>query len=259
MKNVFIIFILCIFSFNSYSSIDEKNKNHLSLKNLNPVKTSPKQKLKLVRMALQLPSEQRIQSLKKMPWAVDLITQVAFDKKSPLTERWKSLTALGRLKPQSPALENAVQHRDWFMRNAGLLAMSHGPKKRTLKWSRKLLDDPALVVRTAAVKMIRSLNGKELENLLWEKLRSKENFKSGESLWIRKHIVETLGDFSKPGYEARFVRLLNDKDPRVHQSAINALEKITNSRLKGKTTAKRRKAWLSWWSKKSLPSHQKPL
>ena len=247
---------LWIFSLNSHSNVDKRAKNDLSLndlslENFDLKKVAPKQKLKLVRMALQFPSEKRIQSLKKMPWAEKLVTQLAFEQKLSLTERWKALTALGRLQPQSKALEKAVQHKEWFMRNAGILAMSHGSRKRTLKWSRQLLDDPALVVRTAAVKIIHSLNAKELEPILWEKLKSKENFKSGEGLWIRKHIVEALGDLSKPGHEARFVNLLNDRDPRVHQPAIIALEKMTNSRFEGKTIFKRRQAWLSWWDKQS--------
>lgn len=273
ISTILIIYLFSLVSFlilfltplKSHASVDKKpahyssENHHPSAKNfaiLDTTKITPIQKLKLVRRALQLPSQQRIQSLKKMPWTEDLVTQIAFDRKYSLTERWKSLTALGQLNPQNQVLEKAVQHKDWFMRNAGILAMSQGPRKRAIKWSRKLLEDPALVVRTAAVKVIHNLNARELEDILWKKLKSKENFKSGESLWIRKHIVKALSDFSQPGQgqEARFVSLLNDKDSRVHQAAIQALEKITNSRFEGETITQQRQAWLSWWKKRPQTS-----
>ena len=250
MKKVVIILGLFLVPFFSTYGNVEKGASYLSLENFDHTKVLPKERFQLVRMALNRPHEERNRSLQKMPWAVSLMEEIAFDQQVQITERWRSLVSLGRLEPQSKALEKAVQHKDWFMRNAGLLALSYGPRKRALRWSRKLLDDPALVVRSAAVKVIRDLKAKEMESVLWSKLRSKENFKSGEGLWIRKNIVETLGDFSYPGQEVKFIQLLHDKDARVHGAAISALEKITKTPSKGGSLAQQRKAWLSWWKKK---------
>ena len=251
---------LLLLSGTAYGSLQKKSegyrgpKDYLSLKDYNLKEAQPQERLKLIRIAFQLPSEKKIQSLKKMPWAVSTMTKMAFDPQLHTNERWQSLISLGKLAPQSQALEKAVQHKDWFVRNAGLLALSQGSRKRALKWSRKLLDDPALVVRSAAVKVIRNLKATEMEKVLWSKLRSKENFKAGEGLWIRKNIVETLGDFAYTGQEIRFIELLHDQDTRVHKAAIQALEKITKLHLEGKTLAQKRKSWLSWWGKKTSSS-----
>lgn len=255
-----ILSFLSACSLDAHANIDRKDHKPLSLthlEKLSPLEMTrlfPEQKLKLVRMALQQPNKESLRLLKKMPWAVKSMTQLALNPEVKIEERWSSLISIGRLAPQSPFLEQAVQHTEWFMRNAALLALTQGPRDRALRWSRKLLDDPALVVRTAAVKTIRRLKANEMESLLWKDLNSPKNFKKGESLWIRKHIVETLGDFSRPGQEPQFIKLLKDPDPRVHAAAIKALEKITGMQFTGSNTTIQRKAWLFWWNQKTPSS-----
>lgn len=252
----FIALSLCLSAFYVHASIEKGT--YLSLDALEKEKVLPEKRLPLLRMVLKLPREKKIQSLKKMPWATRFMAEKSFDKRLHMAERWQLMITLGGLDPQNKAIERALRHKDWFMRNAGLLALSYGSRKRAIEWSRKLLDDPALVVRGAAVKVIRDLKAKEMEALLWSKLRSKENFRSGEGLWIRKNIVETLGDFAYPGQEVRFIELLHDQDTRVHVAAMGALEKLTKTRLKRATAPQQRKAWLSWWGEKAASSASPP-
>ena len=246
---IFFAIGVCLFSLTAYASIKKKSDS-LSLKNFQALELSAGDKLKLVRMALKLSDKKRIYFLKKMPWAVDSMTRLAFDQNSQMAVRWRSLISIGYLEPQNPFLEKAVQHKDWLVRNAGLLALANGSRDKALKWSRKLLDDPALVIRTEAVKVIRRLKAIEMESILWENLNHQKNFKKGEGLWIRKHIVEALGDFSRPGQEKQFIELLYDKDPRVHKAAIGALEKITGIRFNGEIPSRQRQAWLVWWDQR---------
>ncbi len=238
---------LMLFSLQGQASIDKSPSLHDTPFQKERVSNALPSRLDITRRSLGLSRKQRVQFLKKMPWAEKVIIQLAFDEKISMGERWKAIISLGQLNPQHRILERAAQHKKWFMRNASILAMSRGPRERALRWSRQLLDDPALVVRTAAVRVIQKLKGKELEGVLWSKLQSKTNFRGGKSLWIRKNIVQTLGELSSPLYNERFVQLLNEKDSYIHDSAIAALERITNSRFKGETTAQKRQAWLSWW------------
>ena len=113
-------------------------------------------------------------------------------------------------------------------------------------WARKLLSDPSLVVRTSAVKVIRESNDRASESHLWQELYHKINYRGAQSLWIRRHIVETLSDFSTQGSEGQFVSLLDDPDRSLHAPAMKALEKLTGQ------TSQSRKFWKAWAQHRSL-------
>ena len=212
-------------------------------------------KADLALMALRLPMPNRIEALKQQGLdAVRSLRSIAFDKSKSLQVRWRAVTALSKVAPEDamPELEQAMQSKEWFMRNAGIIAMQSMHRGEALKWSKRLLDDSALVVRTAAVDTIYRHGGIEAEALLWKKLNAEENFRGKESLWIRKHIVKALTRFARKGQEARFMAILKDADNRLHPYAIKALQKITGSNLGEKKQGLdlQRQAWLSWWSQR---------
>lgn len=188
----------------------------------------------LVALALRLPINNRVEALSDLgDRSVEGLKFLVFDNEQSLQLRWRAMTALGRLHPQEaePVIDKALQSREWYMRNAALLALEHGDRERALRWTRQLLSDPALVVRTAAVQTATRIGARELEAQLWDQLYAEQNFKNGESLWVRRHIAKTLAGFASPGQEERFVRLLGDKDVRVHPWAIRALERLTGEQL----------------------------
>lgn len=202
-------------------------------------------------MALRLPRVSRINSLRSQgEEMIPALAAIAFNPKETLQVRWRAVTSLGEAFPKQarPIMSKALSSREWYMRNAGLIGMTHISRSRSLSWAGKLLNDPALVVRTAAVKTISKLKGHKFEGELWRKLYSKENYSKGKSLWIRKHIVATLSQFAKAGREPYFMRVLSDKDQTLHPYAISALESIHGKRTAHlKSTKDKRVSWMRWW------------
>ena len=188
-------------------------------------------------VALRQPVEDRISALKNQGDAgFEALKQLAFDSNQALQLRWRALTMLPRVnavKAEAPLAE-AAQSSEWFMRNAALVAMEQTQRTFTLKWAEKLLDDPALVVRTAAVQTLTAIHAIEKKDVLFQKLYSPENFHRGHSLWVRKHIAKALQQMASPGEEQQFAKLLKDKDNTLHPSAISALNKITGQKIESR-------------------------
>lgn len=214
MIRAFVI-LFCAFSFSSHAAID---KNALT---------------KTV-MALRFPIENRITALQGQgETGFAALKQLAFDSKQALQVRWRALTMLPRVnatKAEEPLMQ-AAQSSEWFMRNAALVAMVQTKRAFAMKWAEKLLDDPALVVRTAAVQTLTEIRAVEKKDVLFQKLYSPENFHKGQSLWVRKHIVQALQLMASPGEEKQFAKVLKDKDGGLHPAAIAALNKITGQKI----------------------------
>ncbi|MCB0419516.1 MAG: HEAT repeat domain-containing protein [Bdellovibrionales bacterium] len=215
------------------------------------LKSFPENKVHLVLMALRLPRINRINALRQLGKGyAPILAALAFEKSESLQVRWRAVTSLGEAFPgqAQKTLAKALSSNEWYLRNAGLIGMTHVSRSRSLSWAGKLLDDPALVVRTAAVKTISSLNGQHLEGQLWRKLYSKENYNKGKSLWIRKHIAKTLSQFAKAGRESYFMRVLSDSDTSLHPYAINALETLHGKKAPENSTLEiQRVSWIKWW------------
>lgn len=187
-----------------------------------------------VRMALQMPLPNRIKALSMQgPKTFERLEQIARSKSEGLDTRWRAVTAMGRTEPLRARsfMEEAMVSPDWGMRNAALVVVQYGEREWAVDWAKKLLSDDALVVRTAAVEALNKMNAIEAEGALWQKLYAKENYKNGQSLWIRKHIAQTLARFARPGQESEFKRLLSDNDTSLHSSALQALTKLTSQNL----------------------------
>lgn len=180
------------------------------------------------------------------------LERIAFDSREQLHHRWRAITAMGQVNPERAVkpLEMALTSPEWFLRNAAMIAMTYGSRERALRWAKQLLDDKALVVRTAAVQAIDKLDGSELVQVLWEKLDAQENFKSGQSLWVRRHIVRVLSRFAEPHDTKRFLRVLRDSDQRLYPWAIKGLEKLEGLKFgqSNKSTSRQRELWLKWGS-----------
>ena len=156
------------------------------------------------------------------------LAEMAFNSKESLEVRWDALVTLGRIdsKFAKPHLEKALVSSDWFMRNAALIVVSYGERDWAIQKARLALHDPALVVRTAAVKVLSDLKATEAKPLLWEKINSSENFKRGQSLWIRPLIAQALVDLAQPEDKEAFQKLLKDRDGQVQKAAQLALASL---------------------------------
>jgi HEAT repeat protein len=178
---------------------------------------------------LHLPLTQRLEVVEKQgPGGREALEHVAFNTAESLQNRWRAVTLLGRA--YGPAaedfLEKSLKSSDWFMRNAATIVIRYGSRAWAVRWSRIMLNDSALVVRTAAVESLKALNATTAQDILWEKLYDSQNYHAGESLWIRRHILEALVQFATPDQEAKFAAVLKEKDRSLRPLARQALEKI---------------------------------
>ena len=190
--------------------------------------------LSSTRDALTLPMNVRIGALRAQgPEGYRTLTFIMFDQKASMNERWKATTAVGRLGGELsvPELERAYKSSEWFMRSAALMAMQKIDRVRGVRWAQELLDDKALVVRAAAVDSLAESRAASSAPALWRTLYAKSNYSEGESLWIRRRIVETLASIEGPESKPRFLKALADRDESLHAAAIEGLERISHERL----------------------------
>ncbi len=208
------------------SSLSDKQQNIVKGPKSAPPSTADNRNIKMI---LNLPLENRKEALSRYPADVFVVLQrLVFSNKEKMPIRWKALTSLARLYPERSrrTVLKALNHPLWFLRNAGLIAMESIHTKESLRWAGRFLNDPSLIVRTAAVKLIQKHKARQYKFQLLEKLNAPDSFYKNQSLWIRRHIVSALSDFCDPGEEQLFISLLKDPDKTLHPFAVSALEKL---------------------------------
>ena len=204
-------------------------------------------------IALELPFENRIAALRAQgPQGYKNLRDIMFGRDSKIDSRWRATMALGRIggRYSLPELERASKASVWELRSASLIAVSRIDRATASKWSRRLLQDKALLVRLTAVETLETVGDRTAIPELWAQLDSRQNFKGSRSLFIRRRIVEALTKLESPMSTARFARLLEEEDPHIHRSAILALEKLTGQTM-GKPSdplSRRRALWQQWQS-----------
>lgn len=169
----------------------------------------------------------------------------AFSDEESLPVRWRSLIQAAEVDPAFtlPKLEEALKHREWFMRNAALVALQTAAPERVQSAALDLLRDRALVVRSAAVAAI---DASLARARLWQELKEAHNFRNSQSLWVRGEIVAKLAVAPQVAEIKLFTEALRDKDERLHEPAMAALEKITQRQApsEAKTVSEKRSFWL---------------
>lgn len=199
---------------------------------------------------LAKPIEERVTRFREAGTkAYPFLSAMAFNPHATLQMRWRAITTMGRLDSAHfrADLERSLKDQEWFLRNAGLIALLNDDRKHAIQWSIRLLTDPALVVRTQAVRNLIALNASEAEPELWKGIFDRHNFKGKRSLWVRAHMAEALAKFAAPGRAKAFQKLLLDQDERLHKWAIIGLETSTGVQLSDRSEPVqiRRQKWLA--------------
>lgn len=198
---------------------------------------------------LGLPLKDRLVRLKEIKGSRERLVSFAFDAGMSVDVRWRSLVALANLSAKTYRweIEGALKSKDWFMRNAGLVSIMHDERDRAVDWSRKMINDPALVVRTQAVKNLIQLEADSAREEIWSSVYSKINYRKSNSLWIRIYMAKALALWARPQDEKRFLRLLMDRDRAIQQWAVYGLEHSTGIRVSdpGEPISVQRQKWLS--------------
>lgn len=162
----------------------------------------------------------------------------------PMAQRWDALiksaeAADGKQIQQVLAF---AKSKDWYMRNALLVALDKMGTDLVYDKAKALVSDKALVVRSAAVDILTRLESQEVRDLLAKELNRNYNFVGKKSLWIRAQIMKNL--VKKPYQSEReyFSKLLFDNDPEISLMSMQALEKISQVHFDGENA-------LSSWKK----------
>ncbi len=164
-------------------------------------------------------------------------TQIARAKNQalPMAQRWDALiksaeAADGKQIQQVLAFSKS---KDWYMRNALLVALDKMGTDLVYDKAKALVSDKALVVRSAAVDILTRLESQEVRDLLAKELNRNYNFVGKKSLWIRAQIMKNL--VKKPYQSEReyFSKLLFDNDPEISLMSMQALEKISQVHFDG--------------------------
>jgi|GEM_PF-2945791 len=157
----------------------------------------------------------------------------ASDRKSGMNIRWNSLLRAAEIASETASEDQIrqiikfVNSNEWYMRNAALISLVKINPQRALTQAKKLLNDKALVVRSAAVEVVAQNLTPEHKKVLASELHKSYNFNKKSSLWIRKQIIEKLS--LAAGIQDRdiFIKNLFDTDNDVSQISAKTLEKIT--------------------------------
>lgn len=153
----------------------------------------------------------------------------------PMAQRWDALIKSAEAadgKQIQQVLEFA-KSKDWYMRNALLVALDKMGTDLVYDKAKTLVSDKALVVRSAAVDILTRLESQEVRALLAQELNRNYNFVGKKSLWIRAQIMKNL--VKKPYQSEReyFSKLLFDNDPEISLMSMQALEKISQVHFDG--------------------------
>lgn len=152
----------------------------------------------------------------------------AFSNENDMHVRWKSLIKMAETKKKAsvPDLKKALKSDTWYMRNAALLALDSINPDLAFEAAKKQLDDPALVVRSAAVDVLakNKSRAQEVRKYLWDELKDDQNKFKNRSLWIREQIAKILAESPQGSEREKFLAMANEPELRVHAEA--ALGKI---------------------------------
>jgi len=200
---------------------------------------------------LTLPESNQQQVAKgKVELLYPALIRISRSSTETMQTRWRALTLASSLKPDKvlPELELAIRSPEWFMRNAALISLEMYHSKRAEVAAQNLLKDKALVVRSAAVQVLGRRMTPQTRDLFWEQMSAPINFRRKQSLWIRGEMLSLLAEKPEARETGLFVKSLKDTDPKIQASAVNALEKLTQSTL-GKTglaVSEKRELWIQW-------------
>lgn len=180
---------------------------------------------------LTLPEPLRLQALNKIgDKAYPQLIKTAFSNQKSLELRWKALISASQIRKEAsiPDLKKALESDHWFMKNAALIAIQNVDPELAKVSAKELLNDKALVVRSAAVDVLAKSKDDDSRQLLWQQLFAQHNFRFKRSLWIRRQILDYLAASPRANEREFFLALSQEAEAEMKTLAQNALEQIKN-------------------------------
>jgi len=150
-----------------------------------------------------------------------------------MNSRWNALMKSANVAEASDidAIRTFATSKEWYLRNAALVALSKVDPQLAEVEAIKMLTDKALVVRSAAVEIVgQNLSDKNKEILIGE-MDKGYNFNRSSSLWIRKQILEKIAQAATEKDQQVFLKNLFDTDKNISEFSANTLERITGKKM----------------------------
>lgn len=190
--------------------------------------------------------------------AVPVLGAVLRDPNKPFDQRWIAARALGKIGgPEALGhLKYTLENDKFSMARVAAISALNDLGDRSVRESvEKALEDDAMIVRSHAADALTRLGDHRSLPSLWKALDREDNYYKGHSLWVRKHIVATIGNLQSKKAVPRLVELLDDEDLRVGLEAINGLEKVTRFSFRVPVTKADAREytkavapkWKQWW------------
>ena len=173
--------------------------------------------------------EGREEVLKKMgPTAYKHLRDIMMAPQEEVEDRWRATLALAKIGGEDSIadLNSALNHSEWFMRSAGLLALSLA--KRDVAESRAkdiLHNDPALLVRSTALQILAQKKTVD-KDLLWAELYNPINFSHGKGLPLRLSILKVLEQNVTAADIPKWTALMRENNSEIQTIAKASLAKI---------------------------------
>jgi hypothetical protein len=185
------------------------------------------------------------------PGMVLQLKQRAFDREQGLSVRWKALVLAAKIggSSMSAELKEASRSSEWYMRSASLAAAAQVSFTESLVLARKLINDKALVVRSAAVDVLGESDEAKDRELLWKVIDDPKNKRKGQSLWIRPQALNWLIKQASRKDIPNLIHLLKEEDNEMNAIVIMGLEKISDFKFgyDQESLAEKKQRWISWW------------
>jgi HEAT repeat protein len=185
------------------------------------------------------------------PSAVPALTYIYKDPKRADLEVWVAARALGRVGgPEARAgLEAGLKSVRIMSRLGSVSGLGLMRDLQAIPALEGALYDKAMMVRAAAADALGGLAQPTSALALGKALNISANFRHGQSLFVRKHIVDALGAVGNSASIELLVTSVGDADPGVQISARKALVQMTGKSFgrSSKVSSDEAEAWQAWW------------
>lgn len=171
--------------------------------------------------------------------------KTALNTKASMSQRWVAVIQSFAVATEQELkqLSQLFEHKDWFIRNASLLAMEKKDKLKVEQYAIKAVKDRALVVRSAAAEILIKLDNEQTLKTIQEEINQPYNYRGQQSLWIRNQMMGYLLTRTDKINRDFFVQGLFDKDSQIAELSMQALEKKTDYIIDEKDLKKKLSIW----------------
>jgi HEAT repeat protein len=177
------------------------------------------------------------------------LENVLFDQDADTRERWIAARVMGHTRSPhaKTALLKLCDDPQPAMRAAAASGLGELGYKDTADRVGELLTDAAIMVRAEAAAALGKIGNESSARYLEAALRDGTNYYRDESLWVRSHYVQALGQIRSQTSIPVLITCLDDPDQNVQNASLEALRQIVGYDFaEGRSRQEHMEAWRRW-------------